>query len=121
MGLAWYPTFVGSAYHAKVRKQIRRVREQCDSISGAIYYLSSCGGTGTGMTCRALETMRDSDPKSINYANVQMPSPTVTTNPLETYNTIGYMGISRFDSLHMNVIFIINCGTMFSISVLFKV
>ena len=40
MGLAWYPTFLGAAYHRRYCHVLRRLLECCDSISGTMYYLS---------------------------------------------------------------------------------
>jgi hypothetical protein len=67
------------------------------------FYFKTCGGSGTGFTCRALEQMRSCDSKAVNYAVCVAPSPTINGNPLETYNTIAYMGYTRFDNLAMNM------------------
>ena len=103
MGLAWYPTFCGSPFHKLVKDQVRKLRELCDTLSGSMYYLSTCGGTGTGFTCRSLEEMRANDEKSVNYAICQAPSLSISGNPLETYNTISYLGLTRYDNLCMNM------------------
>jgi len=103
MGLAWYPIFCGQSFHALVKRQVRKLRELCDSLSGCMYYLSTCGGTGTGFTCRALQQMRAIDTKSVNYAICQAPSLSISGNPLETYNTIAYLGLTRYDNLNMNM------------------
>jgi len=103
MGLAWYPTYCGTAFHKTVKDQTRKLREVCDSLSGAIYFHSTCGGTGTGFVCRTLEEMRSCDPKSANYAVCQTVSPSISGNPLETYNTIAYLGLTRYDNLFMSM------------------
>jgi len=103
MGLAWHSIFCGRAFHKQIKNQVRCLREACDSLSGAMYYLSTCGGSGTGFTCRALEEMRIIDRKSVNYAICHTSSPSISGNPLETYNTIGYLGFTRYDNLFMNM------------------
>jgi len=103
MGLAWYPIFCGSPFHDLVKQQVRRLRELCDSVSGTINYLSTCGGTGTGFSCRVLEELRTIDPKSINYSIAQTISPQISNNPLETKNFATYLGITRHDNLAMNM------------------
>lgn len=102
-GLAWYPTYCGMKFHEQVNKNLRALREVCDTLSGNIYYLTTCGGTGSGFTCKALKENRKLDPKAVNYAICHGPSPTINGVPLETYNTIAYMGLSRYDNLNMNM------------------
>jgi hypothetical protein len=48
--------------------------------------------------------MKTIDPKSVNYAVCLTPSPQISNNPLETYNSLAYLGLTRFDNLAMNVI-----------------
>jgi len=103
MGLAWYPTFCGQPFHKLVKRSVRKLRELCDTLSGNMYYLSTSGGTGTGISCRALQEMKFCDQKSVNYAMSVAPSVSISGNPLECLNTISYLGITRFDNLGMSM------------------
>jgi len=102
MGLAWNPSFCPQV-HEQLPNAIRRMRECSDVLSGYMYFLSGCGGSGPGFTCKALQTIRNSEPKSINHSYVLLPSPTISLNPMEIYNAITYLGLIRYDNLYMNV------------------
>ena len=103
MGLAWYEQYCGSKFHENMKNQVRKMREICDALSGNIYYLSTSGGSGPGFTLRCLEQMRQMDNKSINYSISGVPSFSISGNPLETYNTIAYLGLARYDEINMNM------------------
>jgi hypothetical protein len=63
----------------------------------------SCGGTGSGFSCKTLENCRQLNPKSVCHGMVLMPSPTISANPMEYFNTTSYLGLSRYDNLYMNI------------------
>lgn len=102
MGLAWSASFQPDV-HEKIPQAIRRMRECSDVLSGYMWYLSTCGASGPGFTCKALQTVRNSEPKSINHSYALLPSPTISMNPMETYNCLTYLGLIRYDNLYMNV------------------
>lgn len=104
IGLGWHHEYLGSSYHANVKDQCRRVYEQCESVSGTMYFMSSCGGTGTGVGARCLQYIKEIDSKNVSYAHLQTPSPSICSNPLETKNTLSFLGITRNDELDMNML-----------------
>jgi len=94
-----------SSYNVQSRipETVRRMREICDRTSGYMHYLSACGGAGPGLCVRTLEHMRKVDSKSIHHSHTILPSPTLSQNPMETYNSMLFLGSIRFDCLGMNV------------------
>jgi len=116
MGLAWYPTFLGSAYHRRYSHVLRRLLECCESISGTMYYMSTCGGTGTGLTCRILQQINELQPKTSNLGIELTPSPTISNAPLEVYNNMAYYGLTRYDNLNMNIHFFLDNEALYRIA-----
>jgi len=114
MGHGYYPDFCGNGLHGELKNTVRKLHELCDSISGNLMYFSTSGGTGSGFSCRALQHCRELNNKSVCHALTLVPSPTISSNPMEYLNTTAYLGISRYDNLYMNV------NTMFDNEALYR-
>lgn len=70
-----------------VTEEIRKVAERLDYFMGTIFTHSLAGGTGSGLTCHILETIRDAFP--IQYIfNVSITPFLSGETPLQYYNTL---------------------------------
>ncbi|GMF25534.1 unnamed protein product [Phytophthora fragariaefolia] len=71
-----------------VMESLRREVEAVDCYQGSVVMHSLGGGTGSGLGCRVLESMRDTYPKAYIATASVAPSWTRGDSPLQNYNAV---------------------------------
>ncbi|ETK92539.1 hypothetical protein L915_04123 [Phytophthora nicotianae] len=88
------PTFTSLAVDDRrelvelVMDSLQREIERVDCYQGSVVMHSLGGGTGSGLGCRVLESMRDTYPKAYILTTSVAPSCTSGDTPLQNYNAI---------------------------------